>query len=100
MLVFAQWPRRIQPNPVADVAAFGLVVRHELGGALDVAVVHLVVEETVDRHHYRLLHLVRHHDTHHWLHLRPLITGGGGRGGRGRQRVDAACVLPSIRGRG
>jgi hypothetical protein len=57
-------------DPVADVALIGLVVRHELGGALDVAVVHLVVEEAVDSHHHRLLHLVRHHDPDHRLHLR------------------------------
>ena len=58
-------------DPVADVAGVGLVVRHELGGALDVPVVHLVVEEAVHRHHHRLLHLVRHHDAHHRLHLGP-----------------------------
>jgi hypothetical protein len=57
-------------DPVTDVALVCLIVRHELGGALDVAVVHLVVEEAVHGHHHGLLHLVGHHDPHHRLHLR------------------------------
>jgi len=55
---------------VADVAFVRLAVSHELGGALDKAVVHLVVEEAVNRHHYRLLHFVRDHVPHNRLHLR------------------------------
>jgi hypothetical protein len=66
-------------DPVIDVALVCLIVRHELGGALDVAIVHLVVEEAV----HGLLHLVRHHDPHHRLHLRRgrrlLETQGTGR---------------------
>jgi hypothetical protein len=57
-------------DPVTDVALVYLIVRHELGGALDVAIVHLVVEEAVHGHNHGLLHLVRHHDPHHRLHLR------------------------------
>jgi hypothetical protein len=46
------WRAARATDPIADVALVGLVVRHELGGALDVAVVHLVVEEAVDSHHH------------------------------------------------
>src|SRR5215213_2775214 len=46
---------------VADGRAL-LVVRHELRRAADVAAVLRVLDETVDAHDARLLHLVRRHD--------------------------------------
>lgn len=42
---------------------------HELGSTLDVAIVELIVEESIDSYHHRLLHLVRHHRTYHRLHF-------------------------------
>lgn len=56
-------------HAIANVALVVLVVRHELGGTLHIAVVELVVEQPVHRHHHRLLHLVRNHHSHQWLHL-------------------------------
>ena len=58
--------------PIADVALVGLVVSHELAGPLHVPVIGLVVEEAIHGDHHRLLHLVRHHHSHHRLHLSPL----------------------------
>lgn len=55
-------------DSIANVTKVMLVVGHELGGALDVTVVELVVEEPVDGHHHGLLHLIRHHHPHHRLH--------------------------------
>src|ERR1044071_2582875 len=48
-------------NLVADGRAL-LVVRHELRRAADVAAVLRVLDETIDAHDARLLHLVRRHD--------------------------------------
>jgi hypothetical protein len=55
------------------------------------------VEEAVNRHHYRLLHLVRHHDPHDRLHLRPqdrdpLATDRVRRGAAGLRRSGSAAA--------
>lgn len=56
---------------IADVAFVVLVVGHELAGSFDIAVVDLVMEETVHRHNHRFLHLVRDYHPHHRLHCNP-----------------------------
>ena len=53
---------------IADVALVALVMGPELAGSFDVAVVDLVMEETIYGHNYRFLHLVRDHHPHHRLH--------------------------------
>lgn len=52
-LALAEGAGGVEADAVADVALVELVVGHELGGALHEAVVDLVVEEAVHRHHHR-----------------------------------------------
>src|SRR5688500_7090125 len=87
---------------VADGRAL-LVVRHELRRAADVAAVLRVLDEAVDAHDARLLHLVRRHDAHllgaaaRALHLCP----GGVPGLRVDARADGLREgLPRLRGLG
>lgn len=42
---------------------------HELGSTFDIAIVELVMEESIDGDYHRLLHFVRHHCAYHWLHF-------------------------------
>ena len=54
---------------VANVALILLIVGHELGGALNIAIIELMVEESIDGHNHRFLHLIGDHHSHHLLHL-------------------------------
>lgn len=54
---------------IADVAGVFVVMSHEFGSALDVAIVELVVEESIDGNDHRFLHLVRYHSAYYWLHF-------------------------------
>ena len=71
---------------VTDVAVVVLVVGHELRGALDVAVVDFVVEQSIYRHHHWFLHLVRNHHPHYLLHRISLFPLFGCRENEGKEK--------------
>src|SRR5471032_3059752 len=55
--------RLLDHHPVAHIAVVGLGVRQELAGPADVLLIHRMHDDVFDRHHHRLLHLVRYHHT-------------------------------------
>jgi hypothetical protein len=54
---------------IADVTGVLFIVSHELGSTLDISIVDIIVEESVDGYHHRHLHFVRHHCPYHCLHF-------------------------------